>query len=82
MARQSSVDSTAEFLSPLTEKSTSLRLIPRDFARDVEGCVAVFRDAVRDRSNFDFRMIEGVNHSFDGKHAALGVMMADWIRKH
>ena len=49
---------------------------------DVTGCVEVFQDAVRDRDNFDFRMIEGVNHSFDGKHAELGAMMADWMRKH
>jgi pimeloyl-ACP methyl ester carboxylesterase len=48
---------------------------------DVEGCVDVFRDAVRDRDNFDFRMIEGVNHSFDGKHGELGALMADWMRK-
>jgi pimeloyl-ACP methyl ester carboxylesterase len=48
---------------------------------DVEGCVAVFQDAVRDRDNFEFRMIEGVNHSFDGKHGELAAMMAEWIRR-
>jgi len=46
---------------------------------DVAKCVGLIQDAVKNKENFDFKIIEGADHSFHEKEEKFAGYVSDWL---
>lgn len=49
---------------------------------DVPGCVAVMRDSIGKKANFEYEIMDGATHGFSGREAELAARIARFLRQH